>query len=240
MYTNKYFKGKRHPITITLIGCGGTGSQLLQELARMNHAMISMDHPGMQVTVYDGDCVTDANFGRQLFSVDDVGRNKAIVCVERINRFFKFAWDAIPEHFCHDNVSHTNLYITTMDSMYARAQIYPLITHIDRFEYDDEVKKHGWIDIGNDKNSGQVWFGGFKTGIQDLFQAFPELLQAKKKKVKHSCSVAESLFKQDIMINKYMAMVAAKLIWELVFNGQTNWHAAFINSSTLNIKTKPC
>ena len=38
-----------NPITINLIGAGGTGSQMLTALARMNHALTELNHAGLSV-----------------------------------------------------------------------------------------------------------------------------------------------------------------------------------------------
>jgi hypothetical protein len=38
-----------NPVTVNLIGAGGTGGQVLTALARMNHALVALDHPGLIV-----------------------------------------------------------------------------------------------------------------------------------------------------------------------------------------------
>jgi hypothetical protein len=38
-YTNKYLINPEHPITIHVIGCGGNGSQMLMQLARLIEAL---------------------------------------------------------------------------------------------------------------------------------------------------------------------------------------------------------
>ncbi len=40
-----------NPITVNLIGAGGTGSQMLTALARMNHSLIALGHAGMQLNL---------------------------------------------------------------------------------------------------------------------------------------------------------------------------------------------
>ncbi|MBO8471748.1 MAG: ThiF family adenylyltransferase, partial [Bacteroidetes bacterium] len=76
-YIDNYLINPQHPVTVNVIGAGGTGSQVLTCLARFDTALRGLGHPGLFVTVYDPDTVTEANIGRQLFSPSDIGLNKA-------------------------------------------------------------------------------------------------------------------------------------------------------------------
>ena len=93
-YTDNYLLKPYHPVTVFIIGAGGTGSQVITNLARMDTALQASGHPGLHVTLFDPDTVTQANIGRQLFSETELGMNKAIAAVTRINRFFGTAWMA--------------------------------------------------------------------------------------------------------------------------------------------------
>lgn len=88
-YTDRYLLNPYHPVTIFVIGAGGTGSQVATGLARISVALQALGHPGLHVTVFDPDTVTEANIGRQLFSGSELGLNKAAALVTRINRFFR-------------------------------------------------------------------------------------------------------------------------------------------------------
>lgn len=96
-YTEEYLLNPYHQVEVKVIGAGGTGCQVVTSLARINCALMQLGHPGIHVTVIDGDIVTKANLGRQLFSSSEIGINKAIVLATRINRFFGFDWDAETE-----------------------------------------------------------------------------------------------------------------------------------------------
>ena len=67
-YTDNYLLKPYHPVTVFIIGAGGTGSQVITNLARMDTALQASGHPGLHVTLFDPDTVTQANIGRQLFS----------------------------------------------------------------------------------------------------------------------------------------------------------------------------
>ena len=98
-FTDRYLLNPRHPVTVFVIGAGGTGSQVITNLARMSMALQALGHPGLHVTVFDPDTVSQANIGRQLFSETELGLNKAVSLVTRINRFFGYAWTAEPQCF---------------------------------------------------------------------------------------------------------------------------------------------
>jgi PRTRC genetic system ThiF family protein len=51
-----------------------------------------------------------------------------------------------------------------------------------------------------------------------------------------SCSLAESLGQQHIMINDLCAKVASCLIWDLFTQERIDWRGSFINLETLNIR----
>ena len=80
-YTDNYLLKPYHPVTIHVAGAGGTGSQVITNLARMNVALQALGHPGLHVTVFDPDIITEANIGRQLFSEMELGQGKATAAV---------------------------------------------------------------------------------------------------------------------------------------------------------------
>ena len=80
-YTNSYLLSPQHRISVNLIGAGGTGSQVLETLARIDSALFKLGHPGLFVTTFDADEVSESNIGRQLFSPADIGLNKSVFSV---------------------------------------------------------------------------------------------------------------------------------------------------------------
>ncbi|MFN0172764.1 MAG: ThiF family adenylyltransferase [Bryobacteraceae bacterium] len=93
-------------VRILVVGCGGTGSAVLGGLPYLHQAMLAQGHPsGLSVTVMDGDVVSPANCVRQPFSCGEVGLNKGIVLISRINLFWGFKWKAIPHPLTAETLS---------------------------------------------------------------------------------------------------------------------------------------
>ena len=88
-YTDSYLMNPQHPVTVNIIGAGGTGSQVLTCMARLDVTLRALGHPGLFVTLYDPDIVTEANIGRQFFGPMDLGLNKAQCLVTRDKQLFR-------------------------------------------------------------------------------------------------------------------------------------------------------
>lgn len=67
-FTDNHLLNPTNLVTVNLIEAGGTGSQVLTALARMNHALTELNHAGLSVRFWDDDIITEANLGRQLFA----------------------------------------------------------------------------------------------------------------------------------------------------------------------------
>lgn len=212
MLNFKQIATDRHKVNIAVVGCGGTGSILVQELARFNHALIMLGRKGIDLTVYDDDVVTIANYGRQLFSPADLGRHKSEVTIERINRFWGFGWQSVCEKY--KGQSH-NIVISCTDTIQSRKDINSFSEiNFKKHTYSSERNFLAWIDCANETHSGHVFVTDYKN--TSYFERFPQMVNAKDKKNKESCSVAESIKKQHIMINKHVSVHAATLLWDIL------------------------
>lgn len=226
-----------HPVRIALIGCGGNGSQMLTGLARLNHAITALGHPGLQVKVYDPDTVSEANMGRQLFGAFDVGASKAHVLVQRINAFFGLNWEAVYGRYDdHGHERQFNMAIACVDSARARHEIH------------HKLKRYGvhyLMDLGNRAADGQVLLGELFTGragmsvpkdsalLPSPYDVLPELvdLQAKEDDTP-SCGLAEALERQELFVNQSIVTPALSILWEFFRHGKLTWHGAFVNLRT--------
>ena len=233
-----------HPLSVYVVGAGGTGSAVLANLAQLAVALPQLGHPGLQVTVYDDDCVSASNIGRQLFAPGDIGRYKADVLVHRINAAFGLGWTSIVERFTADEfndvagrVQNPTCFIGCVDTRRARREIFRA--------HDTSYRTSMWLDCGNLATTGQVVLG-VRTGHSSIHlpcaaNLFPEIVDADADDVDETptCSVAESLQRQDLFINRAMADTAINLLWQVLRHGGTDDHGAFINTRKLTSRPIP-
>ena len=241
-FTDEYIVNPSHPITVNLIGVGGTGSQVLTGLGRINHALNSLGKPGLHVKAFDPDEVTEANIGRQLFPYSDIGLNKAEVLITRINRFFGTAWDAIPELF---NNKAANITITCVDNIQSRLSVSDFLRYTRNYGSPITNCQY-WLDFGNTTDHGQYVLGTvhkIKQPISKKYKTVSNLrtatemfdyTQINEEDSGPSCSLSEALLKQDLFINSFLAEAGCNLIWRLLRHGIINNQGAFINLSTMH------
>lgn len=243
-YVDNYLLNPSHKISVSLVGVGGTGSQVLTSLGRINYALCKLGHPGLFVTAYDDDIVTEANCGRQLFSVQEIGLNKAEALVTKVNAFFGTRWQSVPDMFGADSPK-ANIVISCVDTVKARMDIDGNLRKLNS-NYDD-AKFYYWLDFGNLSDRGQVILGtaGHAVGqpkknkncaatlksVTDYFN----LNKVNEKNSGPSCSLAEALQKQDLFINSSLAQIGCALIWKMFTIGKLSSNGAFLNLDTMRV-----
>lgn len=238
-YVHPSLVAGREPVQIALIGAGGTGSQLLSGLARMNQALKALGSPGLDVRVFDGDSVSAANVGRQLFSPSDIGKNKAVVLVTRLNLFFGTEWEACPYHVAKGITLSDRIVLSAVDDVHARYLVREIATR---------GNATYWVDTGNTTNTGQVILGtltrvpqpekscpSYLPHVLDLYKGILEE-ESQKAYQGPNCSLAESVSRQDLFINQWVATCALEIIWKVFRHGQLMVHGAFANLSTMSVK----
>lgn len=160
--------------SIAVLGCGGTGGHVAAGLARLQLAVQSLGGKFPRVTLCDPDIVETPNIGRQLFSEDDVGVNKATALASRINLSYGMDWQSSET----DTVGSMNL--VCVDSRRSRKKI-----------YSRGGLQAYWIDHGNNASTGQVILGGGDLPLPH--KALPQLTDLRFKDTGPSCSLAEAL-----------------------------------------------
>lgn len=244
--TAEYLLNPTHRVTVNLIGCGGTGSQVLSGLGRLHMALTGIGHPGLFVRVFDGDGVDETNIGRQLYSPGDVGANKAVLSVGRVNRYFGTDWEGVPEHYGKGvkKDKTANVTISCVDSARARVEIGRLLA----LKRQEKVQRgepntwlYYWMDYGNGHKTGQVVLGGLGFNyLPTVLEKFPQLKKPGRGNGRKSaenegpsCSIAQALGKQDLYVNSTLAQLGLNILWKLFREGRLSYHGCYMNLDTM-------
>lgn len=256
-FTDNALINPTNPITVNLIGAGGTGSQVLTALARMNYALTELNHAGLSVRLWDDDVITEANLGRQLFAESELGLYKSVALINRINRFFGTNWKTETRKFEKDGLGKlqssmkSEIYISCVDSVKSRFEIAEILNELkmDKSYYRNQCKY--WMDFGNSQFTGQVLLstiGNIRQPNSEKYETvenlpfiteeFGELLKVSEAEDNTpSCSLAEALEKQDLFINSTLAQMGSSLLWSIFRNGLTENRGFFLNLK--NFQSQP-
>jgi PRTRC genetic system ThiF family protein len=233
-----YLKDPGHPITIAVVGAGGTGSQLVTQLARVNVALKAVFNKSLHVTLIDNDQVSLANLGRQMFLHSDIDRYKSEVLIERVNRFFNLNWASVTEIY---TAQMANIVITCTDTITSRKQIKKSIKN--KQMNNDLTRPYLWIDCGNGNFNGNVigHFLKYPAETPDPFKRFNQKANNwETEDHTPSCSIMEALLKQSLFVNTWAANIAAQLVYDVCTKSEIDWCGAFYNTNTLQVnKIKP-
>jgi PRTRC genetic system ThiF family protein len=229
---NKYLHEDLHDITVILVGAGGNGSFMLSNLARINYALRALGKKGLYVTVRDHDTVSDNNVGRQLFSPSDIGKFKAKVLVDRVNRTYGTTWEYNTTKVTPKSTLQANIIITAVDNVETRRNASQIFLNSNK-NYNEVYRSLYWLDMGNGKDFGQIILTDGKK-VPGLFDMFPDLKDTKQDGP--SCSMQQALRKQDLFINSTVTQFAGKLLFDLLTKKKIDYHGAFINLKTLDLK----
>ena len=230
-------------VRVLVVGCGGTGSAVVAGLPYLHQSLMARGHPGgLHVTVMDGDTISPTNCARQPFARSEVGHNKAIILVNRINMFWGLKWEAVPVHlkkgtFVSRNYTgddlHAHIVIGCVDTRAARATIRDAVSNWSSVSY--------WLDLGNNADSGQFILGEplnernrrSRLRLRSAWELFPEIVDPSlDDDGQPSCSAAAALERQEPFINATLAQHALALLARLFRYGEISYHGGFINLAT--------
>jgi len=231
------------PINIDLIGVGGTGSYVLQGLAKLSlvHKELVINSQGINVNVYDPDVISHSNTVRQLYNDNEIGESKAMTIVSNINRNYGFDWNAFEEKYDVKKIKDTQVIILCPDNMIVRRKVYDYISH----KIKGQLINHGEgvyiIDFGNSYDYGQVYVSYIpgKNVKKDIPQyGFPKnYLETKEDLNEPSCSIAEAISKQKLFMNPLLASHGLNLLDELLTKEQMTHKGIYVSLETLTSKS---
>lgn len=223
----------RRPVRVVVIGCGGTGGAVAAGLPYLHQSMLVAGHPGgLAVTVMDGDTISPANTVRQPFCSSEIGLNKAIVAVSRMNLFWGLTWTAVPQHLGdRSDIGSFDVVIGCVDTRAARLLISQRVQGMrSRVAY--------WLDLGNTADGGQFVLGqplnsrNRRSGdrLRTAAELFPEITDLEQDDDDlPSCSAAEALERQEPFVNQVLANHALALLTRLFRYGRIEHHGGFVS-----------
>ncbi|RKN83555.1 PRTRC system ThiF family protein [Ulvibacterium marinum] len=242
-FAPNYFYNPTHPITIALIGVGGTGSLLLARLARIDHALRQVGHPGLHIIAYDSDIVEPNNVGRQLYTTSDVGEYKVINAVNKVNMAFGLQWQGIPMDALPDGEDiRANIIITCVDNANFRVQLARSLQY--PYKGSEYNTMFYWLDLGNSRNTGQFVIGTLFNEkrkieredfeqvekLKNIIDFFPDLDAYDTPTLQGAgCTYSDKLNEQSLFINDVLVAHASDCLFRLLYHKQIQKHGAFVN-----------
>jgi PRTRC genetic system ThiF family protein len=218
---------------ILVVGCGGTGSYIIPNLARI----VANSKTPVCLTIADADVVEEKNLLRQNFIKSDVGKNKAEALAKRYSSAFGIQVqylakylekpDDIASALRGASVSNMNygntvpLVISCVDNIKARKVIVDALV---------AAYPHGayLVDCGNEEQTGQVLLSVItdnkvaSTGVYrtpHIFEVYPELterLKTDKFASELSCAEMAESSPQFGFVNLNAATIAMNFIYDLI------------------------
>ena len=236
-----------HDALVTMVGLGGTGAFLAEDLARLFSVHFGWR---LRLTLVDHDVVEEHNEQRQAFSKQDRGRYKAQVVGERLVRQFPVEVVLSLAPYDHhrdapldergDARSRLSLLVGCVDNPLARCELARTLR-------SDGYSQPWWLDLGNGAASGQILLGN-TIRAEDLRGAFdpethtcravpapslqaPELLEAPVAALPardEDCAAAQAAGDQEPFVNRAIAALGLAIVTRLCQRRLT-WRATYFD-----------
>lgn len=228
---------------IVVVGCGGTGSYLVPDLARFIYS-IGADRVS-KLVLADGDRVEEKNLLRQNFVPPDLNRNKAEVLAERYGRAFGI------------NIGYYSRYVETekeLDMLFSDEEYYAMLNvlvgvvdnnrtrqlfHMYFYHCHDLV----YVDAGNALYDGQVAVGVRRNGctaIPPVGKWYPDILEDSTSRFPSEISCTEAVVSepQSMMANRFSAALVMGILAPLLQEGRIYTYLTTFNSHFMTTKSR--
>lgn len=230
------------PVSILIIGAGGTGGYVIPHLYRIAYATKRK----CRVVIADGDIVEKKNLIRQNFSAYDIGKNKAEVMAERYSETFGIETEYVPEYI-EDEDMLCDLLIPKTNEARSQKPAYIIIGAVDNnrsrvmchnvFNKLDDVI---YIDSGNDEFTGQVVCGVKENGIvvaPSVIDIYPDALEEGDKFPSElSCAERSVSAPQSIAANIFASTAISTMLYYLLAKGELETTSITFSSRMLLMK----
>ena len=205
------------PVTIVVIGAGGTGGYVIPHLYRIAFAA---NRP-CRIIIADGDIVEEKNLVRQNFAQCDIGQNKAQVMAERYSEVFGIETEYIPEFIEEEERLYELLHlepkygypkpigilIGAVDNNRSRIMCHNVFTKMRDLIY---------IDSGNGEYTGQVVCGVKMSGrviSKPVARVYPDILtDTEKFPSELSCAQRSVSAPQTIAANIFASTAISSML----------------------------
>jgi PRTRC genetic system ThiF family protein len=236
------FLPRRSPlINIALVGCGGTGSWLVEHLAGMAYDIRRFDMR-VNLMLIDGDRVEEANIGRQNFQPRDIGHPKSAILAQRYSAAYGIA-------IGHVSRMATGRLLASIGTRLHRDAHNIVIGCVDRASGRRAINTafigsrthrhwHVFIDSGNDHSGGSVRFGttallnelrgsfrksGICAHVPIPTLAYPNLLSTTEGEAVENCANAMLAGAQSLTINRAQALHVFQFVYDLIYRQELRY-----------------
>lgn len=212
------------PVTIVIIGAGGTGGYVIPHLYRIAFA----SNRRCRIIIADGDIVEEKNLVRQNFAECDIGENKAQVMAERYSEVFGIETEYIPDfieneerlyglfrfHGWDDDPKPIGILIGAVDNNSSRVMCNNVFNRLKDIIY---------IDSGNGEYTGQVVCGVKMSGriiSKPVARVYPDILtDTEKFPSELSCAERSVSAPQTIAANIFASTAISSMLYNLLIEG---------------------
>lgn len=209
---------------ICVIGTGGTGGNLITKLARFLNDF-AKDGVSCELSIVDGDSVEMKNIGRQPFTEDDLGMNKAVALSENISYALNYPIRAYGKYI--ETVQDiSDILYRERDSYYTET-VDVLIGCVDNHKARQIMeewfskRRYGYtfyIDSANEFSVGEVVFsinrhGTVVSPVRSFY--FPDVLEPAKSVTEMSCEELNQVAPQHLVTNSFASDIVLAYIVQL-------------------------
>lgn len=218
-------------ITVNVFGSGGTGSHLIDRLGAVSHAINVQSGRRLQVTAYDFDIVSDRNVARSKFLQGDVGLSKVQIAISKANLGYGLNWSCLEPDCSRLRPSHFNFLCT--DDAKSREEYIKAIKLSYR-SLSNDTKPRYIIDIGNDKDFGQIVMIDLDGKLADIDR---KTLTSETIGTP-SCGNDNPFALQDLFINDAMSLFASEMFYRFITDFNLDYSQIFVNLGMMKIISK--
>ena len=221
-------------LKIAIVGAGGTGSHLTSKIALLKRTLDALSREETplcniaQIDIFDTKKINEFALARGLFTVAEIGINKAVALASRYNILLgENVFTGYEKLFEATFASNYDIVITTVDQAKIRVEI---------GNTNHRGKDILWLDCGVSKSEFSVILGELGHRIGKLPNAL-DLTDLDSvddtQNLEPSCSVMQSIERQVPFVNDINASFSLSLLSQLLLQGKITVNGCITDVNTL-------